>query len=110
MLIWGTILSQECSLHRSRGFNYLEMMAVFQALQSFQQEFSSKVVSLMSDNLTVVAYLWNLGDTWSESLSDLAGDILRWCMDNTVSLYLRFMPGWHNAVVDVLSCECVGPE
>ena len=56
--------------------NHLEMMAVFLALQSFQQELSGSVVSLMSDNSTVVAYLRNSGGTRSESLSDLAGEVL----------------------------------
>ncbi|MPC47740.1 hypothetical protein E2C01_041496 [Portunus trituberculatus] len=38
------------------------------------------------------------------------GDILWWCEDNSVSLRPRFVLGWHNALADVLSCECVRSE
>ncbi|MPC61128.1 hypothetical protein E2C01_055192 [Portunus trituberculatus] len=50
-LVSGVWSSQEQRFH----INHLEMMAVFQGLQSFQQEVSCTVVSLMSDNSTVVA-------------------------------------------------------
>ena len=42
---------------RRFDINHVEMMAVFLALQSFQQELSGSVVSLMSENWTVVTYL-----------------------------------------------------
>ncbi|MPC34388.1 hypothetical protein E2C01_027775 [Portunus trituberculatus] len=62
VLIWVTLISgfwfpQEQRFH----INHLEMMDVFWALQPFQQELSGTVVSLMSDNWTVVAYLRNSG-------------------------------------------------
>ena len=79
---WGAHLGDSLALgvwspeKRRFHINHLEMVAVFLALQSFQQELSGSVVSLMSDNSTVVAYLRNSGGTRSESLSDLAGEVL----------------------------------
>ena len=68
------------------------------------------VVSLMSDNSTVVAYLRNSGGTCSESLSVLAGKVLKWCESLSISLCPMFIPGHHNSIADVLSRKCVGSE
>ncbi|MPC29697.1 hypothetical protein E2C01_022943 [Portunus trituberculatus] len=51
-LVLGVWSPQEQRFH----INHLKMMTVFWALRSFQQEVSGTVVSLMSDNSTVVAY------------------------------------------------------
>lgn len=97
---------EEKELH----INHLELLAVFRALQSFRQELSGSVVSVMSDNSTVVAYLRKSGGTRSEPLSALAGEVLRWCESLSISLCPVFVPGRRNVIADVLSRECVGTE
>ena len=97
---------QEQELH----INHLELLAVFRALQFFRQDLMHSVVSIMSDNSTVVAHLRKAGGTRSESLSVLAGEVLRWCEGLSISLRPMFIPGRHNAIADVLSRECVGTE
>ena len=105
-LVSGVWSLKEKGLH----INQLELLAVFRALQTFQQELAGSVVSVMSDNSTVVAYLRNSGGTHSESLSTLAGEVLRWCESLSISLRPRFIPGRRNAIADVLSRKCVGSE
>ena len=83
---------------------------VLQALQKFCQDMLDSVVSIMSDNSMVVAYLRNSGGTCSESLSVLAGEVLRWCESLSISLRPMFFPGPHNSIVDVLSQEYVSSE
>ncbi|MPC73624.1 hypothetical protein E2C01_067960 [Portunus trituberculatus] len=112
---WGahlvdSLVSRVWSPQERRFYtNHLEMMAAFQALQSFQQEVLGTVVSLTSYNSTVVAYLRNSRGTWSDSPGS-GGDILQRCEDNSVSLLPRFVPGRRNAVADVLGRECVESE
>ncbi|MPC51024.1 hypothetical protein E2C01_044862 [Portunus trituberculatus] len=81
-----------------------------EALQSFQQTLSGSLVSVMSDNLTVVAYLRKSGGTRSEPLSALAGMVLQWCESHSISLCPAFVPGHSNVIADVLSWEYVGSE
>ena len=97
---------EEQGLH----INHLKLLAVFRALQSFRHLLSGSAVSVMSDNSTVVAHLKNAGGTHSESLSVLAGEVLRWCESLSISLCPMFIPRRHNAIADVLSRECVGTE
>ncbi|MPC46620.1 hypothetical protein E2C01_040343 [Portunus trituberculatus] len=79
-------------------------------LQSFQQALLGSVVSVMSENSTVVAYLRRSGGTCSKPLLTLAGTVLRWCKSCSISLCPVFVPGRHNVIADVLSRECVGSE
>ncbi|MPC17597.1 hypothetical protein E2C01_010460 [Portunus trituberculatus] len=56
--LWDSLVSGMWSAQEQRfHINHQEIMAVFRTLQSVQQELSGMMVSLMSDNLTVVAYL-----------------------------------------------------
>ncbi|MPC29427.1 hypothetical protein E2C01_022657 [Portunus trituberculatus] len=90
--------------------NHLELLAVFRALQSFQQALLGSVVSVMPDISTMVTYLRKSGGTRSEPLSALAGTVLRWCESHSISLCPFFVPGRCNVIADVLSQECVGSE
>ncbi|XP_045137209.1 uncharacterized protein LOC123519768 [Portunus trituberculatus] len=105
-LVSGLWSLQEKNLH----INHLEILVVFRALQALQRDLSGTVVNLISDNTTVVTYLRNSGGTQSKSLSVLTWVILRWCEDNQVLLRPKFVPGWRNAVADVLNRECVGSD
>ena len=102
----GVWTPEERGLH----INHLELLAVFRALQTFHQHLLGSVVPIMSDNSTGVAYLRHSGGTHSESLSGLAGEVLRWCESLSISLRPMFIPGRHNSIADVLSRECVGSE
>ena len=98
--VWTT---EEQGLH----INQLEFLAVFRALQKFHQDLLGSVVSIMSDNSTVVAYLRNSGGySFRVPVSSCRGSspVVR------EPFHLIASHVHCNSIVDVLSRECVGSE
>jgi hypothetical protein len=82
--------------------NYRELMAVHMAILSFKDMLKHKVVQVLSDNITTVAYLNHLGGHCIE-LSNLAQAI--WCTTNSLNITLKakFLAGNQNYHADRLS-------
>ena len=51
--------------------NYLELLAIFVALQSFENEIKNTHVQILADNTTAIAYVNHMGGKQGE-LDDLA--------------------------------------
>ena len=83
--------------------NWLELEAVYLALQKFEQLVKNKDVTLMSDNRTVVAYLNKQGGTRSKLLFELTKKILLWCGSKGVRILARHISGHLNVMADQLS-------
>ena len=75
----------ESKLH----INYLELKAVFLALQEFQDLCMHKIVLVETDNNTVVSYINREGGMRSGPLCALPWRILIWCARNQVTLKAR---------------------
>ena len=75
----------ESKLH----INYLELKAVFLALQEFQDLCMHKIVLVETDNTTVVSYINREGGMRSGPLCALPWGILTWCARNQVTLKAR---------------------
>ena len=58
---------------------------------------------VFSDNTTAVAYLRHERGTLSPTLNELAQRILRWAVQEEISLLPQFDPGKDNVVADSLS-------
>ncbi len=86
-----------------RHINILELMAVRLAIRQFQTELAGKVVRLLVDNRTVVAYLRCQGGTRSKDLSDLSLEVLREAEDLGIVLRPAYIPGTRNVTADGLS-------
>ncbi|KAF7241734.1 Transcription factor CP2-like protein 1 [Varanus komodoensis] len=92
LLGWGAI----CSDLRTQGIwsqrdcrnhiNFLELLAVFKALQSFEDVLLHQVVQVTSDNMATVFYLNKQGGTRSRKLAHLAMQIWDWCIPRGASL------------------------
>ena len=95
----GTWPLPECKLH----INYLELKAVFLALKEFQKLCMGKMVLIVTDNTTVVAYINKEGGMRSGPLCALLWRILTWCTGKQVTLKARHIPGRINVVADKLS-------
>lgn len=82
--------------------NYRELMAVHMSVLSFKDIVRDKVVQVLSDNVTTVAYLNNLGGHCLQ-LSNLAQAI--WCTTNAlnVTLTAKHLAGKLNCHADTLS-------
>ena len=106
---WGARLNEltargswsvpESKLH----INYLELKAVFLALQEFQDLCVDKIVLVATDNTTVVAYINKEGGMRSGPLCALLWRILTWCSQRQVTLKARHIPGRLNVIADKLS-------
>ena len=78
-------------------------LAMFLALQSFQEEVTGCRVTAMCDNSTVVAYVNKQGGTVSRSLCSLASHLLRWTGSFNFHLDARYLPGQSNVLTDLRS-------
>ena len=80
--------------------NYLEMLAIKLALESFEQNVSHKHVQLMVDNMTAVNILSNMGSSHSWELNELNIDIWEWCIEREIWLTIAHVPGVDNVIAD----------
>ena len=106
---WGAVLpplrvSGRWSREDSRlHINSLELLAVFRALQSFEDLVKGHSVLVRSDNMTVVAYINHQGGTHSPSLCRLALNLWNWCLSHRIHLSATHIPGVDNLLADFLS-------
>ena len=90
---------EESKLH----INILEMMAVHNALRIWAPQIRGDVVSLHTDNKTVVAYLQKEGGTKSRQLCLKTAQILALCRKWGIILRPAYLPGMANLAADALS-------
>ena len=79
---------------------YLELKAVFLALQEFQDLCIYKIVIVETDNTTVVSYINKEGGRKSGPLRALLWRILTWFTRNQVTPKARHIPGLLSVVAD----------
>ena len=87
----------------SQHINLLELQAVRLGLQAFLSTCRDKTVLVMSDNATVVSYIKNQGGTKSWNLCQRTLDLLKWSLEQNISLRSRYIPGQQNVIADLLS-------
>ena len=83
--------------------NYLEMLAVWMALQRWETRCSGAPILILSDNSTVVSYIQKSGGTRSPQLCMLVYRLLCWCRSRGIVLVARHIPGRLNVLADSLS-------
>lgn len=87
---------------RFKSSNFRELTAVQMALLSFCPNLKNATVQLLTDNITTVAYLNNMGGP-SLELSRLAEDIWTIAERSGLRLQTRHLPGINNVEADQLS-------
>jgi hypothetical protein len=110
LLQWGACLLSGEAVSRDWGpdwvhksINVLELQAVLQAVQHFQEQLSGKKVLIVCDNTTAVYYINKQGGTRNPALLQLTRQLLRWAEQYQVSLRARHIPGRLNVLADGLS-------
>ncbi|KAF7246105.1 Transposon Ty3-I Gag-Pol polyprotein [Varanus komodoensis] len=109
LLGWGAICSDVCTQgiwsHQDcrNHINFLELLAVFKALQSFEDVLLHQVVQVTSDNMAMVFYLNKQGGTRSRKLAHLAMQIWDWCIPRGITLLAVHLAGTENTDTDLLS-------
>ena len=97
--VQGSWTPEEQRLH----INLLELRAIRLGLAHFQALVKDKVVSVVADNTTALAYIKKGGGTVSLSLSKEAVRLLKWAEGNNTSLVTGFIRGKNNVTADALS-------
>ena len=106
---WGAIVKNHSASGAwnaqtaQRHINCLEIQAVLQALKALHDVLAGKVVRLMIDNRTAVAYIRNVGGIRSKSLNDLAIKVHKLALRMNTTLLPVFIPGSRNVSADALS-------
>ena len=88
------------SIEAKHHINYLEMLAVILALQSFEKDVAGKHVKILVDNMTTVNILNNMGTSHSRDLNNLSFCIWQWCIDRNIWVTVAHIPGKTNIVAD----------
>ena len=92
--IWSP---QEAHLHIN------SLLAVFLALQSFEELISEQSIMIRSDNSTVVSYINHQEGTHSPSLCNLTSVLWDRCRERGIHLLASHVPGENNLLADFLS-------
>ena len=99
---WGCCIETVTSggnwtpVEAQQDINYLEMLAVFLALQSFLNTISGKHVKLVVGNTTAVTTINQVGTCHSWHNNQLAHQIWMWCIDHRIWLTVTHIPGKQN--------------
>ena len=83
--------------------NFLELKAIWLALQAVESLVRGKVIAVFSDNSTALAYIHKQGGTKSQQLCTLVRELFLWLEERQISLIPRFISGEKNVVADTLS-------
>lgn len=84
LLGWGaTFNNQKIGGHwsvieQSYHINALELVACFNTLKSFFKDQHDTSIKVMTDNVTAVSYINNMGGTHSKLCNDIANQIWTW--------------------------------
>jgi hypothetical protein len=82
--------------------NVKELTAVELALKSFQPHVSGQVIRVNTDNQVTLSYLKNFTGRKPE-LEAVARRIMKFCLDNGITLAPTYIPGETNTTADALS-------
>jgi len=82
------------------SINYLELLAIFMALQTLYSSLKDVHIECQSDNVSAVAYINDMGGMKSEKMNALAIQIWSWCLDRDITLSSVHIPGVSNVQAD----------
>ena len=80
--------------------NYLEMLAIYLALQNFAKGWANTHIRVMCDNTTAVNVINHMGTSHSDSCNSLAKEIWEWCIARDIWVSVAHIPGKQNLVTD----------
>ena len=83
--------------------NLLELRAIRLGLQQLKEVVHNKVVAIIADNVTALAYIQKQGGTRSRTLTMEARELWTWAERNKTKLVCQFLQGKDNVVADSLS-------
>ena len=85
------------------SINYLELLAIFYALQSLYSSLRKRHIEIQSDNVSAVSYINDMGGMNSRKMDLLAHNIWDWCVSKDIFISAIHVPGLSNVRADFLS-------
>ena len=76
------------------------MRAVFLILKAFCSEMTRIHVKILTDNITTVTYIREMGGSHSLKCNDLAREIWLWAIERDIWLTISHLPGKENVRAD----------
>jgi len=89
--------------------NYLDLMAVYNALRYFLPDLRGHLMLDRTVNTSVVSFINHQGSVCSHPLCKLAYKILLWSLGKLLSLTVVYIPGHWNIRADILSRQGLRP-
>lgn len=80
--------------------NYLELLAIFNALKCFAKKFTSCKIVLKVDNTTAISYINRMGGIQYPKLNNLARNIWQWCEKRDIWIYASYIKSEDNFMAD----------
>ena len=80
--------------------NYVEILAIYLALQTFAKGWANSHIRVMCDNTTAVNVINHMGTSHSYSCNSLAKEIWEWCIARDIWVSNAHIPGKQNLVAD----------
>ena len=80
--------------------NYVEMLALYLALQTFAKGWANTHIRVMCVNTTTVNVINHMGTSHSDSCNSLAKEIWEWCIARNIWLSIAHIPGKQNLFAD----------
>ncbi|WAR05308.1 hypothetical protein MAR_020677 [Mya arenaria] len=80
----------------NKSINYLELLAIFYALQALYYDIQNTHIEIQSDNTTAVSFISEFGGMASSDMDVLAKSIWMWCIERNIHLSATHIPGKSN--------------
>lgn len=83
--------------------NYLELLAIYFALQALYFDCTDTHIEFQCDNVTAVKYVNDMGGMTSLELDVLSGNIWQWCLQRNIYISAIHIAGTDNKTADYYS-------
>ena len=81
-------------------YQLARIKGAFLALQCFVRHLSSSHILLLMDNQVAITYINKKGGTTSRALCDLVLTVWTWCLERSITVEARHLPGHQNTRAD----------
>ena len=85
------------------SINYLELLAIFFALQSIYSSVKDQHIEFQCDNVSAVKYINDMGGMTSSDMDSLTYNIWNWCIQRNIYISAVHISGFSNVRADYLS-------
>ena len=108
---WGGVNTQNNKYANGRwttnemqlSINILELMAIFNVLQSLYSDYCNEHIEIQSDNVTAIKYINDMGGMTCSVMDSIARDVWYWCIKRDIFITAVHIPGVKNVEADFYS-------